>query len=109
MKKPIHINESAIITSGSGAGQSSLERFPFLFAQARLDAVLLQDRQVFDKYLAHQMNELVLYANGQQAFGVELVGFTLFVQGPHPYARRALDLVVNARDRQTAFFVYLDL
>src|SRR5690606_13043740 len=68
-------NRPELRQGGCGGALSGPEGFALLLAQARLDAILFQDRQVFDKYLAHKVIELVLHANGKQSFGVELVAF----------------------------------
>ena len=75
------------------------------FFQFGFDAVLLERRQVFDEYFAHQVIELVLDADGEQAVGFEGEFFAFVVAGFDGHALGAGDGVVDAGHGKAAFFV----
>src|SRR5690606_17065821 len=92
-----------------GAWGSGAQRFALGLLELGLDAALLQVGQVLDEHLAVEMIELVLHAHRQQAVGLGLVRLAVDIQRLVADARRALDLVVDARHRQAAFLVGLAL
>src|SRR5690606_38450788 len=80
-----------------------------LFFQLLLDAVALELRQVVDEELAVEVVAFVLDAHRQQAFGDQLVGLAVAVQRADPNLLRAIDVLVEAGYRQTAFLVLVHL
>ena len=79
-----------------------------LFFQLLLDPVALEGRQIIDEQLAVEVIAFVLNAHRQQAFGNQLEGLAVTVEGLDFDFLRAIDVFVEARHRQAAFLILLN-
>ncbi len=75
-----------------------------LFVQLLADTVTLQVGQVIHEQFALEMIHLMLQAHRDHAIQIPLKGRAGPILGPHPDARRPLDIIEYVGDRQTALF-----
>src|SRR5258708_21573466 len=82
--------------------------FALTFLELRADPVLLELGQVIDEDLALQMVHLVLDARGRHAGGIQREPRAVAIERGDGDALRALDIVVDARNRQASLLVHRD-
>jgi len=91
----------------AGERMSCSGRLANLFLKFRLDAKLLEPREIVDEDLAFQMIHLVLDAEGKQFLGMQSERLSLDVESTHRYPFSTLDCVVYSGYRKTALLPVL--
>src|SRR6266850_2740507 len=81
--------------------------FAELFLKLRLDALLLEARQIVDEDFALEVIHFVLDANRQELVCDEGEGLAVQIERAHGDALGALDRFVDSRNRQAAFLAVL--
>ena len=78
-----------------------------LFGQLVFDPRLFELREMIDKDFAIQMIDLVLNTDRQQATGFQHLFLAVQVLIAHTHIGRTINLIVDPRHRQAAFFIGL--
>src|SRR5258708_26903691 len=94
-------------TSRPGPNPAS-GRFAELFLKFRLDALLLEARQIVDENLALEMIHFVLDADREDLLCDERKRSSVHPKRAHRHALRALHRLVDSWDRQTTLFSICD-